>query len=74
MKLLHWNYYFLSHLEIVKDLKNEIITVKSPPIIILFELDYNIKFPLLSLLQFLSDLKRTNFSVKTTFISIFQDN
>ena len=26
--------------------------------IILFELDFNVKFPLLALLQFLSDLKR----------------
>ena len=30
-----------------------------PPNIILFELDFNVKFPLLRLLQFLSDLKST---------------
>ena len=34
----------------------------TPHNIILFELDLNVKFPLLCLLQFLSDLKRTMLS------------
>ena len=32
----------------------------TPLNIILFEIDFNVKFPLLILLQFLSDLKSTN--------------
>ena len=35
--------------------------VAPPHKIILFELDFNIKFPLLRLLQFVSDLKSTIF-------------
>ena len=49
--------YCLIYLEIVKDLKNEIIMLKSPHDFILFELDFDVKFPLLRLLLFLSDLK-----------------
>jgi hypothetical protein len=33
----------------------------TPQTIILFEIDYNIKFPLLRLLQFISDFKSTIF-------------
>ena len=63
--------YFLIQLEIVKrPKKNEIITLKSylkqvnvapepPHNFILFELDFDLKFPLLRLLLFLSDLKST---------------
>ena len=36
----------------------------APHNIILFELDYNVKFPLLRLLQFLSDLKSTIIELK----------
>ena len=49
-----------------RHLKNQIITLKSylkqddvAPIIILFDLDFNVKFFFLCLLQFLSDLKGT---------------
>ena len=48
-----------------KRLKNEIRTLKSyskdpsPHNIILYELDFDVKFPLLRLFQFLSDLKST---------------
>ena len=61
--------YYLIHLETVKRPKNEIITLKSylkqdniappPHNIILFQLDFNVKFPLLRLLQVLIDLKST---------------
>ena len=52
------------------NIKNVIITLKSylkqdhvapPHKIILFQLDFNVKFPLLRLLQFLSDFKSTIF-------------
>ena len=56
--------YWLIHLEIVKrpkkwNYKVEILLklLKSPHIFILFELDFDVKFPLLRLLLFISDLK-----------------
>ena len=53
--------YCLIHLEIVKILKNKILTLKSylKKDIIMFESDFNVKFPFLYLLPFLSDLKST---------------
>ena len=62
-------------------MKNDIVTLKyylkqdniaTPPPhnIILFDLDLNVKFPLLRLLQFLSDLKSTIFSY-TFFIKTY---
>ena len=66
--------YYLIHLKIVKIPKNEIITMKSylkqdhvapqrgpPHNFILFQLDFDVKFPLLRLLLFLIDLKSTIF-------------
>ena len=63
--------YCLIHLEIVQRPKNEIITLKSylkqdnvaphphTTLSCLHELDFDVKFPLLRLLLFLSDLKST---------------
>ena len=62
-------------MKLKRDLKNEIISLKSylkqddvAPYpntnFILFQLDFNVKFPLLRLLQFLADLKRTILGVQ----------
>ena len=61
MKSLLRGKYCLIHLEIVKRPKNNKQDNVEPPQpqhnFILFELDFNVKFPLLRLLLFLSDLK-----------------
>ena len=44
-----------------------LLTLKLPENIILFELDFYIKFPLLPVLQFLSDLKSIILKYKNAF-------
>ena len=45
-----------------------------PHNIILFELDFNVKFPLLRLLQFLSDLKSTINMKRNELFSMYSKN
>ena len=50
----------------LKFIYNKIMLPPPPQKIILFELDFKIKFPLLRLLKFLSDLKSTIFVFKSS--------